>query len=149
MCVERGQEIGGSLVHLGQILGTGRAGHGVAAEGVGLHGRGLALLKQQRGYARVTIVEVNEFRFSGLDVHVVAEGSVGAGLDGVKILVHIDIQLFDDELLIGGVGKRAADVGLVGAGGQGERREREREDFIAIFHIRRESLRRSAPFVPG
>ena len=142
-------EIGRSLVHLRQLLGAGRAAHGVAAERVGLDGRGLALLEQQRTDTRVAVEEVDEFRVAGLDGDVVAEGAVGTGLEGVKVLVHVDVQQFDDDLFVGSIGERAADVGLVGAGGEGKRRERERQEFIAIFHTRRESLRRSAPFVPG
>ena len=143
------QEVGVGLVHLGQLGGSFGTGDRVAAEGVGFDDGGLALLEQQRGHARVAIEEVDEFRVAGGHLHVVAEGTVRGGLDGVKILVYIYIQLLDDQLLVGGTGEGAADVGLVRAGSQGERRKREREEFIAIFHTRRESLRRSAPFVPG
>ena len=141
------EEVGVGLVHLGQLGGAFGAGDRVAAEGVGFDDGRLALLEQQRGDARVAVEEVDEFRLAGGHRHVVAEGTVGRGLDGVKILVGVDFQLLDDDFLVGSAGEGAADVGLVSAGGQGERRQGERDEFIAIFHIRRESLRRSAPFV--
>ena len=147
MGFQGGDEVGVDLVHLRQGDGPFGASNRVAAERIGLDGRRLTLLEQEGGYPGIAIIEVDEFRLAGGNRHVVAEGAVSLCLDGIKVAVGIDLQLFDYDLPVGCTGQGALDMRLVGASSQRKRRKGEREELIAIFHIRRGLLRRSAPSV--
>ena len=146
---ERTQEIGISLVHLGQLRGAFGALDGVMAERVGGHDRRFALLQEETRDAGVAVEQINEFRLAVGHFHGVFEGAVLAHLEGVGVAVGVDVQLFDDDLAVGGVSDGAADDGLVGAGGKGKRRQRGAKDLTAVSHIRKGLRRPSAPSVPA
>ena len=131
--VQRGEEVGVGFVHDGQFGRTPGTFDRVAAEGVGLDGRGLSGLQQQGGDAGVPVEQVDDLRLPLLDVEGVAEGAVLAGLEGVDAAVNVDIQLLDDDVLVGAVGQGAPDAGFLAAAGESQRGECEGAELIAIF----------------
>ena len=120
-----------NLLKLDAFLGTADS---VVAKGVGLDIHLVALLQKQSRNSGITTEKIHELRLFLSHIHFVAERAIGLGLDGIKDIVGVDIELLDHYLRVGSTVDSAADTHLLGAGNKRERNQRKCYNLIT-FHI--------------
>ena len=128
---KEGGEILLHLLQLDALLGTLDA---VTAERVGSDLHLVTLLQEQGCDLGVTVIQIHEFRLSFLDVQAVLERAGGVRFDRIQHLRHIDIQILDDDLTAGRIGKGALDGSILAARG-GRQDQQAQDEDLTISHI--------------